>query len=39
MSPGFCQTLISIAGVRKKYCSEIEAHGQEIPVVLRGNPA
>ena len=45
MAPGFWQTLISIADVRKKYCSEIEssvqieAHGPEIPVVLRSNTA
>ena len=42
MAPGFLQTLISFAEVRKRYCSEIaqiEAHGSEIPVVLRGNPA
>ena len=40
MAPGFWQTLISIAEVTKRYCSEIiEAHGPEIPVVLRGNPA
>ena len=25
MAPGFCQTLISIAEVRKRYCPEIEA--------------
>ena len=25
MAPGFWQTLISIAGVRKRYCSEIES--------------
>ena len=39
MAPGFWQTLISIAEVRKRYYSEIEAHGPEIPVVLLGNPA
>ena len=44
MAPGFWQTLISIAEVRKRYCSEIrivqiKAHTPEIPVVLRGNPA
>ena len=44
MAPGFWQTLFSIDGVRKRYCSknrivQIEVHGPEIPVVLRGNPA
>ena len=31
--------MISIAEVRKRYLSEIEANRPEIPVVLRGNPA
>ena len=43
MVPGFWQTLISIAEVRKIYFGnrivQIEAHRPEIPVVLHGNPA
>ena len=39
IAPGFWQTLISTVDVWKRYCSEIEAHRPEIPVVLRGNPA
>ena len=45
MVPGFLQTLISIAEVRKRYCSEIEScKSKHIDqklhaVVLRGNPA
>ena len=43
-APGFWQTLISIAEVRKRYCSEIEnvqieGYRPEIRVVLLGNPA
>ena len=44
MTPEFWQTLISIAEVRKRYCSEIESRKSkpidpEILVALRGNPA